>query len=104
LVELPFRQSGEQIRLTKTAWVNENQGFSRNLFEERHLKPGRISQYFMGGVHHCIVYQLDQTILSSNSVVALAAYNHLLTALSSSEFEMFSNDALKRILCDRNIK
>ncbi len=58
----------------------------------------------MRGVDHYIVYQLDRTILGSNSVVALAAYNHLLTALSSSNLEMFSNDALKRILCDRNVK
>jgi hypothetical protein len=58
----------------------------------------------MRGVDHCFVYQLDRTILSSNPVVTLATYNHLLTVLCSSNLEMFGNDALKRILCDRNVK
>jgi len=47
------------------------------------LEAGKDLPDFMGGVHHCIVYQLDRPFLSSNSVVALAAYNHLLTALIS---------------------
>jgi hypothetical protein len=38
------------------------------LFEERHLKPGWITEYFMGGVYYCIVYELDWTTLSSNPV------------------------------------
>src|ERR1700688_1926760 len=44
LVELAFRESGKQIRLTKTTRIEENQGIGRNLFEERHLKPARISK------------------------------------------------------------
>jgi len=41
--------------------------------------------------------------LSSNPVVTLATYSHLLTVLCSSNLEMFGNDALKQILCDRNV-
>jgi hypothetical protein len=58
----------------------------------------------MGGVHYCLVDQLDRTTLSGNPVVALAAYRHLLTVLHPAYLEMFSNDALKRILCDRDVK
>jgi hypothetical protein len=37
-------------------------------------------------------------------VIALAAYQHLLTGFCSRNLEVFGNNALKRILGDRNIK
>jgi hypothetical protein len=58
----------------------------------------------MCGVHRCLVDQLDWTSLSTNPVVALAARRHLLTVLHPVYLEMFCNDALKRILCDRDVK
>jgi hypothetical protein len=37
-------------------------------------------------------------------VVALVADRHLLTVLRPASLEMFCNDALKRILCDCDVK
>jgi hypothetical protein len=74
------------------------------LVEERHLKPGRISEQLMCGVRHCFVYQRDRTTLSSNPVIALTAYHHPLTGLCPCNLDVFGNDTLKRILGDRNLK
>src|SRR5215471_5974724 len=58
----------------------------------------------MCGIHRCFVYERDRTTLSSNPVIALALHHHLLTGCCSCNLEVFGNDALKRILGDRNVK
>ena len=39
-----------------------------------------------------------------NPVIALAVHHHLLTGFCPCNLEVFGNDALKRILGDRNVK
>src|ERR1700686_3576276 len=74
------------------------------MFEERHLKPGRISEQFMCGVHYRVVYQLDRTVFRSKPVVALPRDHNLFTRLCSCILETLCNDLLKRVFCHRDVE
>src|SRR5271165_3046031 len=74
------------------------------MFEERHLKTGRISEQFMCGVHYRFVYQLDRTAFRSKPVVALPSDHDLFTRLCSCILETLCNDSLKRVFCHRDVE
>src|ERR1700730_6680368 len=74
------------------------------MFEERHLKAGRISEQFMCGVHCRFVYQLDRTAFRSKPMVALPSDHILFTRLCSCILETLCNDSLKRIFCHRDVE
>src|SRR5271165_1601873 len=74
------------------------------MFEERHLKTGRISEQFMCGVHYRFVYQLDRTAFRSKPVVALPTDHNLFAGLCSCILETLCNDSLKRVFCHRDVE